>query len=331
MELGREGIFLALCSRNELADVRDLFVERPDFALRPERLSAMEISWDPKSTALRRFADALHIGTDALLFVDDNPGELAAVASELPEVKPLYAGPHAEDALHALTFYPGLHRWRADEVDALHANDLEATKIRAWGAEDASDPNAYLRSLDVRLRFTCGARGELDRLAALSAKNNQFNLSIRRLSPVDVERFMTAPDRSAVSIRLSERLSDSGIVGAVFTHRCEDTIFIDDLCISCRALGRKLEDVMVAGAVRCATAGGGDFRFLRLQPMNGPRNGPALEWLAKLTTEFGPVTSTMDGDCWVTVPWETDAFAQLIAGAPITIESEDSRRAVECR
>lgn len=321
VELGSEGLFLAVCSRNELADVQALFAARPDFPLRPEHLSAMEVSWDHKSAGLRRIADVLRIGTDALLFVDDNPGELAAVATALPDVRPLYAGPRAEDAIAALAHYPGLHRWRADETDALRARDLEASRQRASLEAEAGDPEAYLRSLDVRLRFARDERAELERLAALSTKTNQFNLSLGRLSPTDVERFITAPDRSAVSIRLTDRLSDSGIVGAAFLRREGDAVLVEELCISCRALGRRLEDVMVAEAIRCATADGAPPREVRFRRAAGPRNRPALDWLAGFARDASAADETPD---YVAVSWDDAAYARLVAAAPVTIERTDA-------
>jgi FkbH-like protein len=322
VELGAEGLFLAVCSRNEAADVRELFAARADFPLRPEHLLAMEVSWGAKSDGLRRIAESLRIGTDALLFVDDNPGELAAVASELPDVKSLYAGPRAQDALDALNFYPGIHRFRADETDALRARDLEATRQRANLAAEAEDPDSYLRSLDIRLQVTRDSRAELDRLASLSVKTNQFNLSLRRLSPTEVERFITAPDHSAVSVRLSDRLSDSGIIGAMFTRREGDTVFVDELCISCRALGRRLEDVMVAEAVRSA-ADGADVRQVCFRPVEGPRNQPALAWL----TQFAGDSAAAGPDGWVAVPWDAEAFARMAARAPVTIAHTDDNTA----
>jgi FkbH-like protein len=321
--LGGEGLFLAVCSRNEAADVQALFAARPDFPLRPEHLSVMEVSWDAKSAGLRRIADALRIGTDALLFLDDNPGELAAVASELPDVKTLYAGPGAQDALDALAHYPGMHRWRADESDVLRARDLAATRLREGLVAQADDPDSYLRSLDIRLRFTRDARAELDRLASLSGKTNQFNLSLRRLSPTDVERFISAPDHRAVSIRLSDRLSDSGIIGAMFTRRDGDTVVVEELCISCRALGRRLEDVMVAEALRVATEADEGVRYVRFQPVSGPRNQPALAWLA----QFAGDRDTATGGGPVTLPWSAEDSAELVARAPVTIARTDDATA----
>jgi FkbH-like protein len=322
VELGEQGIFLAVCSRNERVDVEALFAARPDFPLRPEHLSVMEISWAPKSTALQRIADALRIGTDALLFVDDNPGELAAVATELPAVKTLFAGPRAEDALAALAWYPGLHRWRVDEADALRARDLAAAKARAETAAQATDPDAYLRSLGARLEFARDVRGELDRLASLSAKTNQFNLSLRRLSPSDVDRFMSAPDHGVVSIRLRDRLSDSGIIGAVFTRRDGDALHVEELCISCRALGRDLEDVMVGAAVQAATADAEAPRAVVFHPVEGPRNRPALDWLARFAEGAAP-----DDAGRVTVAWEAETFGRLAARAPVTLEGVEGAAA----
>jgi len=318
VELGAEGIFLALCSRNEPADVERLLAVRTDFPLRPEHLAATEVSWGPKADAVRRIADKLRIGTDAILFVDDNPGELAAVASAIP-VSTLYAGPTGADSVAALNWYPRLFRWRADETDALRTGDLTASRVREDLAAKAPDKAAYMRSLGVRLQFSRNVQGELERLSALSNKTNQFNLSLSRCSPVDLAQLLAEPGNSAIAIRLSDRLSDSGIIGTMLTRRDGAALIVEDFCISCRALGRDLEDVMALEAIRAATDGLDGIRHVRFHPAVGPRNQPARDWL----DGFAGETGRSDPQGWVTVNWDRSAADDLVERMPVIVEHRD--------
>ena len=150
--LRRRRTLVGLASKNEDSDVRDVFARRAtEFPLTLDRVAARAVSWESKASGLRRIADELRIGLDSILFVDDNPGELAAVASGCPGVWTLRAGPGPEDTLRALEHHPGLLRWQADATDRLRASDLAADVARRAGSEGVEDPMTYLASLEVRL------------------------------------------------------------------------------------------------------------------------------------------------------------------------------------
>ncbi|HEX6792438.1 MAG TPA: HAD-IIIC family phosphatase, partial [Casimicrobiaceae bacterium] len=170
------GILLALVSRNERADVEALFDRRTDFALRLTDFSAIDISWDDKPRALRNIAERLRIGEEAMVFVDDNPGELAAVASALP-LFTVHASADAAETAAALEHVSGLFRWNRSREDAIRAADLRALELRDAARSEAVSDEDYLASLRVKLTVLVGPRMHVARLADLSAKTNQFNLS----------------------------------------------------------------------------------------------------------------------------------------------------------
>jgi FkbH-like protein len=213
--------------------------------------------------------------------VDDNPGEIAAVAQELPQVHVLHAGADAGLTARALAYYPGLWAWAAGETDALRVADLRAAEERAKLQAEAADPEEYLRGLQVRLTFALDPRGQLARLHEMSQKTNQFNLSLRRYREGDLAHCLGAEDCRVVSVRLSDRLSESGVIGLVVGRRDGDALVVEELCISCRALGRNLEDLMVEEAVRRMLT---DLPAGRVEVAyrSGPRNGPGRQWLAGL-------------------------------------------------
>jgi FkbH-like protein len=282
-----QGVFLALVSRNEEADVRQLFQKRPDFPLRWEHFSATAVSWAGKAQGIQRVAQTLRIGLDAILFVDDNPGELASVVSELPGIATAHAQPDAAATQRLLEYYPRLWSWERTATDALRATDLAAETERSRLAAQTVDPREYLRCLQVRLLLELNPRQQLTRLHELSQKTNQFNLNLSRFSEVDIAQMLDAPDHRMVLIHLSDRLSDSGPIGLLVARRQGDTLAILELAISCRALGRGLEDLMVAEAVRAIQV---ELPAARIEFLHrtGPRNGPAREWLVKLTGQTLP-------------------------------------------
>ena len=274
-----EGMLLALVSRNEPADVEALFAERDDFPLRLSDFSAIEVSWDDKSIAVGRVASALRIGCDSIVFVDDNPGELAGVGASLPVIT-VHAGADATQTASALEHVAGIFRWRTSVEDRLRADDLRASEVRAQIGQAASSPDDYLRSLQVQLDLLVGPRQQVARLAELSAKTNQFNLSLRRMNEAEIARRVIDAPSNVVAIRLADRLSDSGIVGMIVGSRVGRALHIDELCVSCRALGRRLEDSMLTKAV-LVMAGQPAPETVIFAVRKGPRNAPARNWLAQ--------------------------------------------------
>lgn len=298
LELRDQGLFLAVASRNEPADVEQLFTTRTDFPLRLSDFSSRAVSWGSKAEGIRRLADHLRIGIDAILFVDDNPGELAAAATALPGLKTLYAADVAE-TLKALDCYPGLMQWQISETDRLRLADLAASDERERMTQ-TQDRASYLRSLQVVVTLSMRPHDHLRRLHELVTKTNQFNLSLRRHAEAAIAEYLAAEDCRVAAIWLADRLSDSGLIGVMLTRLSEEGLIVEELCVSCRALGRHLEDIMIGEAIALILAElpaeRVGFRWAR-----GPRNGPALAWLERFANQPLPETGHPVWVDWATV------------------------------
>ncbi|MFB0934319.1 MAG: HAD-IIIC family phosphatase [Propionivibrio sp.] len=297
-QLQQRGVFIALVSRNEQADVQALFSRRNDYPLRWDDFSVTEVSWGDKADALQRIARTLRISTDAILFVDDNPGELAAVTQRLTRLQTLYADPCAELTRLAIEYYPGLWRWKQEADDAKRILDLKATTERDSLALIYNDPAEYLRSLKVTLSYFWDAQPQLGRLSDLCRKTNQFNLALRRFSEAELADRMKRADTCVASVQLSDRLSDSGIIAVIVAERSGSELRVEELCISCRAMGRHLENDIVIHALRRMPIWA-DCKNVVFRVRHGERNQPSLDWLNRLlkTSAF---TLPSDESCAVT-------------------------------
>jgi len=277
----QRGIFVALVSRNELADVELLFAIRNDYPLRWGDFSATEISWGDKTDALERIATALRISLDAVLFVDDNPGELASVLARLPCIHTAFATPDALQTKRVIEYYPGLWRWKIEADDTKRVQDLKANAERELLLRETIDQSDYFRELQTKLDFRYDPLDQLGRLAGLCNKTNQFNLSMRRLNQAQLAEYMARPDAAVASVQMSDRLSDSGVIAVIVAERRGNLLMVEEVCISCRALGRGLEDALILEAIRgMAIVDGCDCIMFHAQL--GPRNQPAFNWLTEL-------------------------------------------------
>lgn len=278
-EWRRRGVFLILVSKNEPKDVRRLLDAHPDYQLRWADFDVHQIGWGAKSAGIIAAAEKLRISTDSILFIDDNPGELAEVEANLPCVGSFCYKTQTNHDVFAMDYLPGLWRWREHSEDRYRTQDLRATGERAYLAQRLS-VSEYFESLDIHLTFKANCVDEIERLAELSRKTNQFNFGLKRLEAAALKRFVDSVDHEVVSASLSDRLSDSGIIAFCVTNVVGGKARVKELCISCRALGRQLEDHVIFGAL-CAVAHQYEISALTFDLVEGPRNHPAFAWLER--------------------------------------------------
>jgi FkbH-like protein len=306
-DLERKGVLLALVSRNERADIDALFARHPEFPLALDDFAVIEASWDEKSAALERVARQLRIGLESIVFVDDNPGELASAAAAV-KVITVHARADGRETVEALRHVAGMYRQRALREDSLRADDLRAVKRRDALFEKSVTPEAYMRSLRVELQFHVGSRQHLPRMAELARKTNQFNLAMSRMTEAEIDAKMDLHPSNVVAIGLCDRLADSGIVAFLAGDVDGDVLHITELAVSCRALGRRLEDTIVTRALSLMTQGRA-VRMVRFAVAVGPRNSPAREWLAAYAG-----TAAVPGAGDVSIASATIAGKQCLAG-----------------
>ena len=276
--LKQSGVFLGVVSKNVRADVEELFQKRQDFPLRLEDFSAIEIGWGSKAEAILRASETLRIDPSAVLFVDDNPGELIEVAERLAGVCLIHASPDVARTVNELDFFPGLWAWNISSTDALRIADLNAETARKSIQLTSADKAAYLRELAPQIDIWPNSTRLLPRLHELSQKTNQFNLALARLDELRVNDFACSSGRFAVGVGLRDRLSDSGVVAAMFGRIHDDEVIVEEWVISCRALGRELEGLMAKVALTTVAPEATSASFIYRK---GQRNMPAMEWLAK--------------------------------------------------
>lgn len=286
VELKKAGVFLGVVSKNIRADVEELFQKREDFPIRLEDFSAVEIGWGSKAEAIARACQALKIDPSAVLFVDDNPGEIIEVAERLTGVSLLQASPDVARTVNELDFFPGLWAWNISSTDALRIADFKAESARNSIQLASADKAAYLRELAAQVDVWVNSPRLQLRLHELSQKTNQFNLALARLDELRVNTYSGAPGLFAVAVGLRDRLSDSGVVAAMFGRIHDGEVIVEEWVISCRALGRELESLMAEVALTAVAPGAKSASFIYRQ---GHRNMPALEWLTKVSgATLGP-------------------------------------------
>jgi len=253
--LRQRGVILAVCSKNEQDAALRPFREHPEMALTEDDIAVFHANWTDKAANLRAIADSLQIGVDALVFLDDNPAERAQVRRELPMV----AVPELPEdpALYPRALMAGgwFEAVSFVEEDAKRADDYRA-QIKRKELESTSDVAGYLESLQVVCTFKPFDAVSRARISQLVNKSNQFNLTTRRYTEAQIATAEADPELYTLQVRLSDRFGDSGMICVIIFRKDGQRWVNDTWLMSCRVLGRRVEEAVLAEVVRAARAEG---------------------------------------------------------------------------
>jgi FkbH-like protein len=253
----RQGIFLAILSKNNEADVWEVFDKHRGMVLSRKDISAWQINWLPKAENIALIASALHIGLDSLVFIDDSPMEIDYMRQAQPAVTSILL---PEDPAQ----FQSLLR-RVALFDRLDITDEDLARVDMVRAEIDRDElgakltkQEFLRALELRVEFSPAKPDDLSRVTQLINKTNQFNLTTIRRTLEEARALAHAQYHRIYSLRVWDKFGDYGLTGVVIIEISPDrrTWAIDSLMLSCRVLGRGVEAALVAALASDARAQG---------------------------------------------------------------------------
>ena len=253
LDLQQRGFILAMCSKNNLADVDEVLRKHPHMLLRQEHFAARRVNWLSKPDNLVSLAEELNLGTDSFIFVDDSDHECAAVRERLPQVEVIQVPSRPVDVAGCLDSVARL------EVLSLTAEDLQKTAMYAQErqrreileqASTSSNSTDYLARLGMKMQITLAPSAHITRLSQLTKKTNQFNLTTRRYEEHEMRAFVESNECLVADFSLADRFGDSGIVGlAIFKLGAAGRAELDTFLMSCRVIGREAERAFLLALV----------------------------------------------------------------------------------
>jgi FkbH-like protein len=276
--LRSRGILLAICSKNDEGFALSVIEDHPAMALRKSDFVAWRINWKDKAENLLALAEELNLGLESFVFLDDSPQEREQVRQILPQV---YTPDLPKSPSDLASFVLSLACF---ETAALGREDLERTDMyqaergRKEALEVGGDVEGWLRSLEIEVRVAPLGRENLARAAQLLNKTNQFNLSLRRMDEASFWGWATEPGNAAYVFNVSDRFGDSGLTGLASVSRNGSEARIVDFVMSCRVMGKKIEEALLSYTLSQAQAGGA--ARVTAPPVEGPRNAPVREFFA---------------------------------------------------
>ena len=305
-ELRKRGILLAVCSKNQMENALLPFEKHPDMILKRGDIAVFVANWNDKAENIRRIRETLNIGFDSMVFLDDNPFERDLARKLIPGITVPEVPEDPADYVRAIS------ELNLFETTTFSGEDLRRTELyraeadRQQARAGSGSVEEFLQSLDMRITVARFDSFHLPRIAQLIQRSNQFNLTTRRLSGSECRALLEDRRWIPLYAALCDRLGDHGLVSVVILEPREEELAIRDWLMSCRVLGRGVEQFVMNLVFEHA-------RQLGLTRVTGeyiptPKNGMVKEFFAQFG--FAKVRESASGHTWWSLRSDAYRFSE---------------------
>ena len=245
----RMGIPLTVNSKNEMENAL-AGLEHPESSLSKDDFVIIKANWNPKSQNLSEISDELNLGIDSIVFVDDNPAEREIINQSFPLTATPDIGDMPEKYIRILDRCGFFECVNIADDDLKKVEMYQQNKKRASMSQSFTNYDEYLKSLKMTAKIESFIPMYEQRIAQLTNKSNQFNLTTKRYTQAEIEK--VAADREYITLygKLSDMFGDNGVVSVVIGHIDGDVLNIDLWIMSCRVLKRDMEFAMMDSLIK---------------------------------------------------------------------------------
>jgi FkbH-like protein len=255
-DLGRRGVILGICSKNEITNVVDVFERHRHMPLRLDDFAVVRCNWEDKASNLSSIAIELNIDVSALVFVDDNPAECELVRQALPAVHVVQMDGDPASFIRRLDCEHLFDSQGYSDEDIKRSKSYRARAKTAILQASAPDLESYLSSIEMYGEMWGARHQDISRLAQMEAKTNQFNITTRRWTAEQILSFIDADDHDVFCFQLTDRFADHGLVGSMIVSYQDTEVRILSWLLSCRVFSRTCEEFMLSELVKYAVEKG---------------------------------------------------------------------------
>ena len=253
LRLRERGIVIAVCSKNEEKIAKEVFKKHKEMILKDEHITVFKANWNDKPSNIIEISKSLNLSLDSFVFLDDNPMERDIVRKHLPEVavpeltndpgsyvRTLLAGGYFETIVFS-------------EEDTKRVDSYNANIKRSNLLSISKDIGSYLKTLKMKAEINQFQEKDLNRIAQLILRSNQFNLTTKRHKLNDLKNIMNNNQYSTFQIRLEDIFGDNGLISLIICKQEKDIWEIDTWVMSCRVLGRKVEEFCLSHIINAVS------------------------------------------------------------------------------
>lgn len=248
LQLNKAGVLLGLCSKNNPQDVEQILNHHEDMQVKNRHICLKKINWSDKASNLRAMAAELNIGLDSFVFVDDSPFEINLVKSQLPEITTVLV---PENIYHypavIREILPLFYQFSQTDEDSNKTQMYQQQLLRSSKKSEFKTLEQYLASLALCIDISINETSSVARVAQLTQKTNQFNLTTKRYTENEITQYMSDKSVMVVSVTVKDTYGDSGLTAVVIVKcdQARQSAMIDSFLLSCRIIGRNIEHVLL--------------------------------------------------------------------------------------
>lgn len=244
LALHQRGIILAINSKNNQDDALHVIRDHPNMILREENFACMKINWNDKTINMKEIANELNIGLDSMVFFDDDPINREYVSLNLPQVLTVELPQDITQYAQILMSMNDFHLLKITEEDINRGQMYLQDKQRKGFEQSVTSLQDFLTNLDIKLTIKPANDFTIPRISQLTLKTNQFNLTTRRYQEEEIRKFIKE-NYWVGCAQIEDKFGDNGITGVFIIKKENSEWLIDTFLLSCRVMGRKVEDAIL--------------------------------------------------------------------------------------
>ena len=245
LALNQRGILLAINSKNNFDDAMQIIKEHPNMVLKEDNFTCIRINWNDKAVNMKEISDELNIGLDSMVFFDDDPVNREYVKSNLPEIQTVEISDPSNSSkiLKSMNDFQVLKITDEDTTrNKMYLEQRKRTELKT----QVGDLQDFLKQLSISVKIKNADNFTIPRISQLTLKTNQFNLTTRRYQEEDIKKFSQDKDKIVECAQVQDKFGDNGITGVYVINKDNKQEWtIDTFLLSCRVIGRGVEDGML--------------------------------------------------------------------------------------
>lgn len=242
-DLSKSGVILAISSKNNLSDVEECFKKNKNLILKLEDFSSIRVNWEPKYLNLNSISKELNIGKDSMVFFDDSKFEREQMKKYNPLINVIDTPIDPENYISAIddTAYFYVNKSLTNE-DLKKVDQYKILQKAKNLKQTTKNIDNYLEQLNMKLTFSSVNKLNFGRCVQMLNKTNQFNFTTRRYSESSFKKYLNNSKIISLVVKVEDKFGDHGITGLLTAKKENDTLIIENFLLSCRILGRKIEN-----------------------------------------------------------------------------------------
>jgi len=245
-KLLNKGIILAICSKNNIQDVRECFKKNKEMILNFNDFSNVQINWKEKYLNINKISEELNIGKDSMVFFDDSSFEREQMKKFNTSINVIETPKEPENFIQTIENSSFFYQTTLTTEDKKKKYQYKILKKANKFKDKTKNISEFLKGLSMTLEIDNINKFNFERAVQLTNKVNQFNLTTKRYSSSELQQFLKSKNQISLLARLKDKFGDHGLTAlAMAKKKNSKTWIIDNFLLSCRILGRGIENALL--------------------------------------------------------------------------------------